>query len=103
LRDLDQQLGYGVWSSLSAANYARFLELYDDPARVDEPAYSSWFGNRVPGFPDTLNLQAWVETPSLDLRPTVVLHPEQDHPLVAAQRDGIELAQAIALVEPYLH
>jgi hypothetical protein len=31
-----------------------------------------------------------------------VLH-EQDHPLVTAVDEGIELAQAIALVEPALH
>jgi hypothetical protein len=103
IRDSDQMLGYGVWSSLSAANFERFVELYDDPSRVDEPAYSSWFGNRVPGFPDTFNLKAWVETHSIDLRPSIVLYDDQDHPLVAAQRDGIDLAQAIALVEPYLH
>jgi hypothetical protein len=102
IRDFDQCLGYGVWSSLSAANFERFVELYDDPARIDEPAYTSWFGNRIPGFPDTFNLKAWVEIRDADLRPSIVLH-EQDHPLVEAARDGIDLAQAIALVEPYLH
>jgi hypothetical protein len=102
IRDFDEALGFGVWSSLSAANFARFVELYDDPRRVDEPPYSSWFGNRLPGFPDTFNLPAWIETPHADLRPQVVLH-DGDHPLVRAQRDGIELAQAIALVEPYVH
>jgi hypothetical protein len=103
IRDFDQTLGYGVWGSLSEANFARFVELYDDPSRVDEPPYTSWFGNRIPGFPDTFNLKAWVETRSLDLRPSIVLHGDQEHPLVAAQREGIELAQAIALIEPYLH
>jgi hypothetical protein len=102
IRDWDEALEFGVWSSLSAAHFQRFLDLYDDPARVEEPPYSSWFGNQLPGFPDTLNLMAWVEIHSADLRPRVVLH-EQDHPLVAAARDGIELAQAIALVEPVLH
>jgi hypothetical protein len=102
IRDWEEPLEFGVWSSLSAANFKRYVELYDDPARVDEPAYSSWFGNQLPGFPDTLNLQAWVEIYDEDLRPRIVLH-EQDHPLVAAARDGIELAQAIALVEPAMH
>lgn len=103
IRDFDQMLGYGVWGSLSAGNFARFVELYDDPARVEEPPYSSWFGNRIPGFPDTLNLQAWIEIRSVDLRPAIAIHADQDHPLVAAQLDGIELAQAIALVEPAMH
>jgi hypothetical protein len=103
IRDFDQKLGFGVWGSLSPANFARFVELYDDPARVDEPAYTSWFGNRIPGFPDTFNLKAWVETRSVEWRPSIVLYDDQDHPLVEAQENGIDLAQAIALVEPYLH
>jgi hypothetical protein len=103
IRDWDESLCYGVWSSLSARNFRRFHELYDDPARVDEPPYSSWFGNRVPGFPDSLNLEARVEIRDADEIPAIVLYEEQDHPLVAAQQDGIELAQAIALVEPVLH
>lgn len=102
VRDFDQTLGYGVWSSLSEPNFRRFEELYDDPSRIAEPRYSSWFGNRVPGFPDTFSLPAWVEVRSLTLRPSIVLQ-QSEHPLAAAQRDGIELAQAIALVEPYLH
>jgi hypothetical protein len=100
--DFDDVLGFGVWSSLSATNFARFLELYDDPRRIDEPAYSSWFGNRLPGFPDTFNLPAWVEVRVADERPQVVLH-DGAHPLVRAQREGIDLAQAIAFVDPYMH
>lgn len=102
IRDWGEALEFGVWSSLSAANFRRYVDLYDDPTRIEEPAYSSWFGNQLPGFPDTLNLMAWVEIHSLELRPRIVLH-EQDHPLVTAVRDGIELAQAISLVEPALH
>ena len=102
IRDFDEPLEFGVWSSLSEANFARFLQLYDDPARVDEPPYPSWFGNRLPGFDDTLNLKAWVEIHDADLRPRIVLH-DQEHPLVEAVHDGIDLAQAIALVEPLLH
>jgi len=102
IRDFPESLEFGVWSSLSAANFERFLDLYDDPDRTEEEPYSSWFGNQLPGFPDTLNLRAWVEIYDADLRPRIVLH-EQEHPLVAAVHEGIELAQAIALVEPALH
>jgi hypothetical protein len=102
IRELDEPLEFGVWSSLSEPNFHRFVDLFDDPVRIEEPAYTSWFGNRLPGFPDTLNLKAWVEIYDADLRPRIVLH-EQEHPLVEAVHEGIELAQAIALVEPLLH
>jgi hypothetical protein len=101
IRDAEGTLEYGVWGSLSHSNFERFVELYDDPSRLDEPAYSSWFGNRLPGFPDTLNLRAWVEIYDIALRPRIVLH-EQEHALVDAVQNGIDLAQAIALVEPLL-
>lgn len=96
------ELGFGVWSSLSAGNFARFIELYDDPARADEPRYPSWFGNRVPGFPDTFNLEAWVEIYDADLRPQIGL-VDREHPMARAQEQGIELAQAIALAAPVIH
>jgi hypothetical protein len=102
IRDVDEMLEFGVWSSLGPANFERFVALYDDPARVEEEPYTSWFGNRLPGFPDTFNLPAWVEIHDADLRPRIVLH-DQDHPLVTAVREGIELGEAVALVEPLLH
>ena len=102
IEDHEQQLGFGVWGSLSEANFRRFLELYDDPRRVDEPPYFSWLGNSIPGYPETRHLPAHVQTRELELRPTIVLEPS-DHPLAVEQRDGISVERALELVEPALH
>ncbi len=100
--DADDTFRYGIWSSLSERSFERVVEQWDDPARVHEDPYFGWFSNRLPGYPDTLNLPLDVVTAELELRPALVLH-DRDHPLVAEQRDGITLARVHELVELHLH
>ena len=98
----EQPFAYGVWSSLSEASFRRVVELWDDPARVEEPAYFGWLSNRLPGYPDTLNLPLDVETRALELRPTFVLQPT-DHPLAVEQREGITVGRVQEIAEQLLH
>lgn len=100
--DDDDDFRFGVWSSLSETSFERVLELWDDPARVAEPAYFGWLSNSLPGYPDTLNLPLDVFTRSLEYRPELVLH-EGDHPLVREQREGITLERVRELAELTLH
>jgi hypothetical protein len=102
LVDADGTFGYGVWGSLSESHFRRFLELYDDPERVDEPPYFSWLSNRLAGWPETLNLKTNVEIFDIASRPRIVLEPT-DHPLARAQYEGIAFRRALELVEPHLH
>jgi hypothetical protein len=102
LDDPEDDLRYGVWSSLSERSFERILELWDDPARVDEPAYFGWFSNVLPGYPETLHLALDVVTSDLDLRPQFVLH-EADHPLVREQREGITLERVREIAELNVH
>ena len=100
--ELNDTLRWGVWSSLSRQSLDRVLELWDDPARTQEPPYFGWLSNWIAGYPDTVNLPLDVVTTELDLRPVFVLH-EGDHPLIAEQRDGITLDRVLDLVGPRLH
>jgi hypothetical protein len=79
---------YTVWVSLSAANFQRAVELWDEPSRADEPPYFGWLSNRLPGYPDTLHLRTLVHTREVGRRPSVQLEPT-DHPLAVEQRNGI--------------
>ncbi len=85
-----EPLLWGVWSSLSEANFRRFIDLYNDPKRVDEPPYFSWLSSRIKGYPDTLSLKANVTTPTLEERPKIKLEPT-DHPLALEQQRGIRV------------
>jgi hypothetical protein len=97
-----ETLGYGVWSSLSEKSFSRVYELWDDPARVEEPPYFGWLSNSLPGYPETLNLPLDVVTEQIDKRPSLVLH-EGDHPLIAEQRNGVSPARVLEIAELNLH
>lgn len=89
VKGTDEQLTYNVWVSLSPANFARAVERWDDPARVEEKPYFGWLSNNIPGYPETLQLKTRVHTREPGRRPFVELEPT-DHPLAVEQRDGID-------------
>jgi hypothetical protein len=97
-----ETLGYGVWSSLSKDSFRRVIDLWDDPARTDEPPYFGWLSNSLPGYPETLNLPLDVVVQELDKRPLFFLH-DGDHPLVQEQQRGISMARVQQIAELNMH
>ncbi|PPK68290.1 DUF2199 domain-containing protein [Actinokineospora auranticolor] len=101
--DAEDPFEWGVWVSLSEANFRRATDLWEDPARVDEPAYFGWLSTEVPLYePTTLNLKTRVHSQPLGVRPLVELEPT-DHPLAVEQRDGIPLSRVREIAEQLLH
>jgi hypothetical protein len=100
--DADDDFRYGVWSSLSAASFERIVELWDDPARIEEAPYFGWLSNSIPGYPDTASLPLSVITGSLELRPSFLLD-DGDHPLIREQREGITTNRVLEFAELNLH
>ena len=98
----DERLGYGVWSSLSEDSFRRVVDLWDDPARTEEPPYFGWLSNSIPGYPETLNLPLDVVVQELETRPLLVLH-DGDHPLVEEQRQGIPAPRVQEIAELNMH
>jgi hypothetical protein len=98
----EQTFNYGVWSSLSRESFGRVLELWDEPARAEEPAYFGWLSNEIDDFEGSLNLPLDVVTRDVELRPTFVLH-EGDHPLVRAQREGVPWDFVVDVAVRHLH
>ena len=97
-----EEFSWGVWVSLSAKNYDRAGELWNDPGRVNEPPYFGWLCNSIPGYPDTLFLKTNVHTREVGVRPYIELQPS-DHPLSIEQRDGITMAAVRAFAERMHH
>ncbi|MFE7564317.1 DUF2199 domain-containing protein [Kitasatospora sp. NPDC057500] len=80
---------WGVWVSLSEASFARAHDLWEDPAREQEPPYFGWLTTELPVYPEsTLLLKTHVRTRAVGLRPLIELEPT-DHPLAVEQREGI--------------
>lgn len=98
----DTCFGWGVWSSLSEANFKRYVALFDAEEVAEEAPYFGWLSNRLPEYPSTLNLKLDVHLQNGGLRPLFELHP-QDHPLAEEQRTGISRERAVALAERLLH
>lgn len=93
---------WGVWASLSLANFKRERSLADDPNRVKEPPYFGWFMSRIQVYPDTVAMKATVRTQAVGLRPRIELQPD-NHPLYEDQQRGITLARATELAEQMRH
>jgi len=87
---------FGVWSSLSEANFAVYVNSF---SRNDQSVLGPWFGwfsNRLPGDPDTLNLKCQVHPRNDRRRPFIELEPT-DHPLACDQRNGISIDRLIEI------
>jgi hypothetical protein len=100
--DAAEDFTWGVWVSLSAANFARAIRLWTDPHRVNEPPYFGWLSTELPYQPSTLNLKTHVHSQPVGVLPTVELE-HTDHPLAVEQCKGITVARVQAIAERLLH
>lgn len=98
----DRSLGYGVWVSLSRSSFQAYIELLESPDRRAGLHWFGWLCNRLPGYPDTLNLKTHVHLRAYPLRPSIELEPT-DHPLAVEQRTGISMERLREICETNLH
>lgn len=98
----DQSFRWGVWSSLSNANFDRITKLWHDPQLLNEPPYFGWISNSIGFYPQTLNLKANVRSRTLNERPYITLEPT-DHPLSIDQRNGMTQERVREIVERVMH
>ncbi|MBE1162455.1 DUF2199 domain-containing protein [Dyella acidiphila] len=91
---------WGVWVSLSEASFKRYLMTWDEPDESD--SYFGWFSNRLPHYPDTLNLKTSVRPRKGGLRPCLVLE-QSDHPLAMHFHQGLSAEEAQQIAERVMH
>jgi hypothetical protein len=101
--ELSENFTWGVWVSLSAANFSRTLDLWEAEGREAEPPYFGWLCTELPVYqPSTMLLKTHVITRAVGTRPCVQLQPT-DHPLAVEQRDGITLARVREIADLIRH
>jgi hypothetical protein len=93
---------WGVWVSLSKANFERERQLVNDPIRVNEPPYFGWLSSRIQMYPDTFALKTNVHTRAVGLRPFIELQPTE-HPLAVEQGTGISTQRLMEIAENFEH
>lgn len=83
-----ETLNWGVWGSVSRANFEVLLRAGRD-ATLEEPMpMFSWLSTRIPEYPDTLNLKMHLQLQESGLRPHFCLE-RADHPLSQDYYHGI--------------
>ncbi|MDP6706340.1 MAG: DUF2199 domain-containing protein [Alphaproteobacteria bacterium] len=92
----DGSFGYGVWSTLSEANFDAYVESFDGGEQGRLGPWFGWFSNALKGYPDTLNLKCRIHPHDGSRRPSIELEPTE-HPLAVAQRDGISFDKILDL------
>ena len=93
---------WGVWTTLSKANFDRIVSLWTDPRLLEEPSYFGWLSNSIDVYPETLNLKTNVHSRAIDERPYITLEPS-DHPLSVEQQKGITIERVREIAEKSLH
>jgi hypothetical protein len=84
----DDTFRWGVWGSVSQQNFETLLKTDNNPDRVNLPAMFSWLSNKIPEYPDTLNLKMYARVEKPDWRPNFELEPS-DHPLSREFHHGV--------------
>ena len=104
LRVGEEEAGFcfGVWVSLSQANFERYQVQYEKRTAEQDAPWFGWLCNRIPGYPDTLNLKTHVVLQPDGTRPHILLEPTA-HPLAVEQRQGISTQRLQAILELLEH
>lgn len=91
---------WGVWISVSQANFEKYVSRHADPSYEDE--YFGWFCNALPFYPSTVGLKACAEIRGGSQRPLIALEPT-DHPLAVDSRNGICWDRAVEIATAAMH
>jgi len=81
---------WGVWVSVSEANFARIGDLWEVEIRNREPPIFGWLANDFSIYPQTFNLKCNLHLQNAGERPLVALEPTV-HPLSMEQRKGMTI------------
>jgi hypothetical protein len=93
---------WGVWMSVSEANFERYKDVFDDPAQSHVGPFVGWLSNQLPVYAETLTLKVRGHLRDEGARPVLELEPTE-HPLAVDQRNGITLAKLQEVYEATLH
>ena len=82
------KFGLGVWSTLSRANFDKYVDGFDSGEFADMGPWTGWFSSSFKPFAGSINEPCWVHPQPGRQRPTISL-ANSDHELAIAQDEGI--------------
>ncbi len=99
IKDANQVLGWGVWVTQSKSNFNLYGETFD---ATPERQTFGYLANRLPTYPDTLNMPLQVHWQTGGARPFAEPEPSE-HPLSIDGAEGITRERAIEFALLALH
>ena len=97
-----EKFGFGCWSTLSRANFDKYISGFDDGIFPDDGPWSGWLCNRLADYIGTEPAAVWVYPHPDRQRPTLCIQ-DSDHPLAIDQETGITPERALAFFARYGH
>jgi len=99
---LVDKFGLGCWGSLSRENFDTFVSGFDECAVPGDAPWWSWLCNALDPFTDgePVGCEMFLQP---DRQRPVLKVKQEDHPLFAAQQNGISPEQLLAIYEHYGH
>ncbi|WP_313334692.1 DUF2199 domain-containing protein [Comamonas sp.] len=97
-----EPFSWGVWVSLSAESYRKWLEFEFSDKRSHIGPFFGWLNAELMPYPETMNLKTRVHLRDQGIRPFIELEPT-DHPLAVEQRQGISVARVAEIYAMVMH
>jgi hypothetical protein len=99
---LAEKFGFGCWSTLSEANFDKYLEGFNHSDYADWGPWDGWLCNQLENYLGTDPELVSVYPQPDRQRPTLLIRDEQ-HPLAIAQSEGISMDRMIEILRFYGH
>ncbi|GJI89797.1 hypothetical protein RugamoR1_29600 [Rugamonas sp. R1(2021)] len=97
-----EPFSWGVWVSLSQANYLEWVKCYESEKRSHIGPFFGWLNAWIKPYPDTISLKTNVHLRDDGIRPFIELQ-STDHPLAIEQRMGITVERVAELYAQMMH
>lgn len=97
-----EPFSWGVWVSLSQANYLEWVKCYESEKRSHIGPFFGWLNAWIKPYPDTMSLKTNVHLRNDGIRPFIELQ-STDHPLAIEQRMGITVERVAELYAQMMH
>jgi hypothetical protein len=103
IRGEKKDCAWGVWVEVSAADWERAYDLWDDPNQAKEPPFAATLANALRGYEGTLGLRGRVRLTGPKTAPLFELDSDADHPLAREQRQGVYAERVAEWVSAHHH
>ena len=103
VRGLERPCCWGVWSEVSAPDYAKVVLLWNDPDQCSHPPFRAVLANDLDGYPPTAGLRGTIAFRNVDSIPFFEFDADVQHPFAEEARAGVTPERVLEWLTPFLH